>query len=127
MSDCNVCLGGTDFDFSFDFHEQTERNAKKAHVCCECQETIAVGERYEYTAAHGDDEFFTYKTCINCVEIRRAFSCDGNFICHEALWTEIEEILFPNMTTGCLEKIQTASAKAFLVRRWNEWKGLRKR
>ena len=26
------------------------------------------------------------------------------------------------MATGCLQKIRTAEAKEFLIKRWNEWK-----
>lgn len=47
------------------------------------------------------------------------------------LWVELEEHggengdgAFENFTSACLEKIERASAKAYLVERWKKWKGL---
>jgi hypothetical protein len=47
------------------------------------------------------------------------------------LWAELEEVggedsggAFEHFTSGCLAKIETASAKAYLVERYNTWNGL---
>ena len=54
--------------------------------------------------------------CIGGCDGTRSF---GN------LWEEIREYVFPEMTTGCLAKIEEPSAKAYLIERWQEWKGLK--
>jgi hypothetical protein len=41
------------------------------------------------------------------------------------LWERISEV-FDEINTGCLSKIETASAKTYLVSRWRKWKGLDK-
>ena len=122
MSDCNVCLGTDDFDFTWDFYSATVRRALKPHKCSECGITIKKLDRYEYFSAHGDGKFYNYHTCLPCAEMRECFACDGMYICHGQLWEEITEYLFPSMTTGCLEKLKTAEAKAYLIKKWNEWK-----
>jgi hypothetical protein len=122
MSDCNVCLGTDDFE-SCDFYEAKIHVARKAYRCEECQEEIKPGQRYERVSAKYDGEFDCLKTCLICCELRTAFTCEpGYAICHGMLWEEIKEYLFPQMTTGCLQKVRTAEAKEFLIKRWNEWK-----
>jgi hypothetical protein len=125
MSDCGVCLGGEP-DCSVEFYEGRTVKARKSHKCYECGELIAMGTRYFKESGKWDGEFGSFETCLICAEIRTAFTCDG-VICFGELWNEITDYLFPNMTTGCLEKLQTAEAKAFLVARWNKWKFKAKR
>ena len=122
MSDCSVCLGSDDFDGLCEFYEAGIVKARKQHECVECELPIPPGAKYERVRGKYDGEFFTEKTCLLCCELRTAFTCDGGAIVHGMLWEEIRDYLFPNMTTGCLEKIRTAEAKAFLVKRWNDWK-----
>jgi hypothetical protein len=120
MSDCNICLGDYEGDLPSAYWEQW-RVAKKEHKCCECGKPISKGQRYEYWRCVDGGEFSVYKTCEICQEIRTAFHCNGSWT-FTTLWEEIEEILFPEMTTGCLEKLTSAAAKNFLLMRWNEWK-----
>jgi len=35
----------------------------------------------------------------------------------------MHDYVFPELTTGCLEKLTTAAAKQYLMERWREWKG----
>jgi hypothetical protein len=122
MSDCNVCLG-SDIECYAEFYEGKTVTAKKDHKCTECRETIAKGTQYLRECGKWDGEFSSFHTCLICAELRTAFSCqDGQAICFGELWNEIEEYLFPEMTTGCLEKCKTAAAKQFLIDRWNKWK-----
>ncbi len=39
-----------------------------------------------------------------------------------ARFTATQEYAFQEMTTGCLDRLTSAAAKAELMRRWNEWK-----
>lgn len=127
MSDCNVCLGTDDFE-TCEFYEAKIHTARKEHQCEECREPIAIGQRYERVSLKFDGEFQEFKTCLICCELRTAFTCEpGYAIGHSMLWDEITLDLFPNMTTGCLQKIRTAEAKAYLIKRWNEWKFARAR
>jgi hypothetical protein len=120
MGECNVCLSGFDGDLPA-FSASNIRTARKQHKCCECEEPILIGQKYESYRICDDGEFQEFKTCLLCVDLRTAFNCEGNWT-FETMWDDIEEFLFPEMTTGCLQKIQTAAAKEFLVKRWNEWK-----
>ena len=60
--------------------------ARKQHQCCECRETIAVGERYRYEwQALSDGEMWEGKLCDACVYLfallyacERADGCQDN-------------------------------------------------
>ena len=120
MGDCGVCIGGCDGDTPEIYNERMVR-ARKVHKCCECEREILVGAVYEKVSGRWEGEFGTYKFCADCSDIGKSLSCgEGRTFLN--LWDDIEENLFPNMTRGCINKLQTASAKVFLVKRWNEWK-----
>ena len=44
--------------------------ARKEHVCEECGRRILAGERYETVAGKWDGEFFTFKTCSHCLDLK---------------------------------------------------------
>jgi hypothetical protein len=48
----------------------------------------------------------------------------GNGFYYECLWEEMRDYVFPEMTTGCLNRLKTSVAKQFLIERWKKWKGL---
>jgi len=54
--------------------------------------------------------------------VRKGLSCDGSFI-FTTLWDDLRDV-FPEMTTGCLAKIESAAGKAKLLQQWRAWKGL---
>ena len=118
---CSVCIDGGDGDEP-EFCDDREVKARKAHVCCECKIIIPVGTVYLRTAGKWYDiGMRVYHTCLVCAEIRAALCCDG--WTYTMLWEEAQNI-FPYLTTGCLEQLTTAAAKAKLLERWREWKGL---
>ena|ERR1700678_1241360 len=123
MSDCGVCIG-SEPDCMAEFYEVATVKARKSQVCNECGREIVKGTQYVRESGKWDGEFCSFKTCLLCVEIRSAFTCDeGNYaVCFGELWNDITENLFPNMNTGCLNKLKSAAAKQFLIDRWNEWK-----
>jgi hypothetical protein len=47
--------------------------ARKPWTCVECRRPIAKGERHERVGALHDGSWSTYRTCLGCVDIRRAF------------------------------------------------------
>ena len=127
MSDCGFCIGGYDCDGYPEFSDLAWPKARKEHRCGECARTILKGEVYNRWSGKFDGELFRYKTCAQCYEIRLAFSCtesDQTGPPQGELWSDIYEMMFPRLTTACFDKLQTPQAKAFLQKKWIEWKGI---
>ena len=122
MSDCNVCIGGYDFDGYIEMFEQKVIRARKEHKCNECRRVISKGAECERTSGKWEGEFSTDHTCMDCVNIREAFRCDEPMALG-MLWADIDAV-FGEVTTGCVARIETASAKAYFMERWRKWKGL---
>lgn len=70
------------------FETKRHYTAKKNHVCNECNRVIATGERYEYIAAKYDGEFYSVKTCFDCVSMRDALFCTAYY---GNIWCNVEE------------------------------------
>ncbi|WP_052700080.1 hypothetical protein [Methylocucumis oryzae] len=51
-------------------YREVWRKAIKEHKCCECQDVIKIGERYQYVAGVWEGQFSTFKTCASCVDVR---------------------------------------------------------
>lgn len=119
--DCGICISGSDENLASPFMEQW-RTARKPNRCDECKRPILIGHRYEFAAGCWDGDWSAYKTCEQCVEIRKAFACDGSWT-YTTLWEDLENG-FPTLTTGCFEQLTTTAAKALLRERWAAWKGL---
>lgn len=128
MSDCNACLVGWEPDgYCEVFSRSVVKKSRKVFRCCECRRAIPIGSPYErtFTVFEGDAE--TYRTCMICVEIRDTYYCkpEGNPTL-AMLWDDIDsEDFFINFTTGCLAKLKTPEAKAYMLERWQKWKGLK--
>ena len=121
MSDCSVCIGYSDYDAPEWSNVTIIKKSRKPVVCCECARELPKGTPYERAAMKYCGDFYCYRSCMDCVHIRDGLRC-GGFL-YESLWDSINEI-FDQVTTGCLEKIETASAKAYFLERWRKWKGL---
>lgn len=80
------------------------RAAGKDHRCGECSGTILKGDRHEAYVLLFDGCVTTHRTCLDCLEIRNHFSCDGSWIFGH-VWDDLESNLFPTMTAGgpCFE------------------------
>lgn len=127
MADCGVCIGtGYDCcDGSPEICETRWPRARKEHRCGECGATVRKGEEYQRISGKYDGEFFDEKTCIDCAEVRDAFTCEAPPIFGQ-LWADMKEFVFPALTTSCFDKMQTPRGKQFLREEWMKWKGLRK-
>jgi hypothetical protein len=55
-----------DLDDRCSIWNETYRKARKPYRCGECRRDIAVGERYVYLWALGEDGPFTARWCIHC-------------------------------------------------------------
>jgi len=127
MSECGVCISGYDCDGSVDIGAVRWPKAKKEHRCEDCNEPIPVGSKYQRASGKYDGEFFDIKTCSVCVEVRDAFTCaeyDQAGPPPGHLWVDIQEQMFPSITTVCFDKLQSPEAKEYLRERWMKWKGL---
>ena len=68
--------------------------AKKMHKCCECKESIIPKYKYENATSLWDGKFYTFKTCMRCVALRKKF-CSNGFV-HEELFEQLAECLNSN-------------------------------
>lgn len=119
MSDC-VCIWNDDGDLP-EFSTEAVVKARKPYACCECRGIIAIGQQHERVSGKWDGDIRTYRTCLLCREIRRAFCCD--VWTFTLLWDDIEEQMFRErgLDGACLENLSTVDAKQFLQRRWWAW------
>jgi hypothetical protein len=94
--------------------------AAKDHYCCECDDPIKKGTRYEKYKSLCDGHWSTSRTCMSCVEIRNHFACDGWIF--GQLWSDLEQNFFPDMKAGgpCMDGLSPA-AKGRLYEKRLEW------
>lgn len=62
--------------------------AAKQHKCCECGRSIEKGEEYELVVGKWDGGLSTYKTCLICCEVRKAFFCSWTYT---QIWDDLLE------------------------------------
>jgi len=75
MGEC-ACIYVDDYETA-EFYTDKRPVARKVHKCCECGGTIKPGEKYEYVTAKWGGAISTYKTCLDCLSIRKVFFCNG--------------------------------------------------
>lgn len=120
---CGVCISSFLDGDCAEFSTRREVKARKAYKCCECRAVIAIGTIHEYVVGKWDGDMASYRTCLPCAEIRQALCCDG--WTYTTLWDDASDSeLFDRMTTGCLDQLTTAAAKAKLLDRWRIHKDL---
>lgn len=71
------------------FVRKTIRAAGKAHRCCECGRTIAVGERHTYAAGKWDGTLDTFRRCAHCEAVWQAL--DERLPCYCWYWGGLYE------------------------------------
>jgi len=125
--DCEISLGGDGEPISgfkaFMTTDDTET------TCVECRRKIPAGQERERATGELNDEAFEVDTCLDCHHIAKGLQTEGRD--YGSLWAQLEEHggedengAFEQFTTGCLDKVETASAKQYLVERFKKWKGL---
>jgi hypothetical protein len=122
MSECGVCIGSGDYEGYCEFFQSDVRKARKEHRCCECNRVITRGANYVAVRGKYEGDFWSETLCCDCDEIGSAFACDGGRL-YCQLWEDMEYV-FDKLTTACFDRLQTPSAKAYLRKRWMDWKGL---
>ncbi len=75
MGDCSCVL--VDVDDGPSAFQAADPKARKEHKCCECGRVILPGETYRRESGIWDGDPRRYKTCSECLSIRRVFLCGG--------------------------------------------------
>ena len=123
MGCADVCLD-MDYEGSNEFYSDKMVKARKAHRCCECRESIPVGDTYHYACGKSDGDFWTNATCATCHEIRAAFTC-GSWVFTQ-LWEMVCAEMFPVWNTqgpyDCLAKLTTPKAIKLCNDRYRQWR-----
>lgn len=57
--------------------EQKIKKANRKYICVECGCIIEKGDKYEYYRSIYCNIFDTYKTCLDCLSVRKEFFCEG--------------------------------------------------
>ena len=70
--DCSV-----DIDEAAKVYHIEKPIARKEHKCCECNEPIIKGQKYEKITALWDGHWETYKTCQPCLNMRDDYCPSG--------------------------------------------------
>lgn len=65
--------------------------AHKTHICCECGGVIKLFETYERASGIWDGEPMRFKTCLDCVEMRKELSEGEEQWYYGGLWEAIVE------------------------------------
>jgi hypothetical protein len=124
MTDCGVCIGGGDYDGSYEFYSDRVVRARKLHKCYECGRQISIGSQYQRYSGKWEGQMDSFTTCLDCMNIREGLSRDGRWPPFGQLWDEIHQVFGEVVSTACLAKIPTSAAKAYFLERWRKWKGI---
>lgn len=121
-NNCGCVYSSYDGDES-PFYDTSRPKARKPHRCCECRETIPVGDCYERTTGKWNESLETYKTCLACAEIRQLLCCEGwNYT---ALWEDVREYFHQGGNPmGCINTLESAAAKTKLADEYRDFLGL---
>ena len=63
---------------------------RKDYECCECGEAIAKKEKHESAGGLVCGEFYNYRTCLACYEIRSEYARNGFYF--GGLWEAMNEV-----------------------------------
>lgn len=92
--------------------------ARKVHTCGECHEKIKIGERYEYINGYWDGDFYIFKSCALCAELRNKFFWSGRSddgYLWEFLGEHFDESAYPGTIKMCDLKGLTPAAQQKLI------------
>ena len=91
---------------------ESQPTARKRHKCGECRGIIDVGEKYNLEVSLYDGNISTYKTCLDCMSIRREFFKGGFYYegIVEALGEHVKDSV-GDISESCLASL-TPGARA---------------
>jgi hypothetical protein len=101
----------------------------EALSCTECSRPIESGVEHEIVTGDLYDDTCEFHTCMDCVHIAEGLQTNGRD--HGMLWGQLEEYGgedggggFEHFNSGCMARVKTSSAKAYVLARYQKWKGL---
>jgi hypothetical protein len=83
----NSCVCSEYAGDSPELFSKQNRIARKVHHCCECNEEIAPGKKYEYAKGLWDGDFQCFCTCLPCSNIRKSLFRGG--YTYTSMWEDI--------------------------------------
>lgn len=106
-----------------DFTSQKMVTARKDHKCIECRGVIKKGDLYEKTAGKWDGSFESFKTCSDCLSLRKEFFSGGYYYGH--IWEDFEiyvDMGYAEISETCLAKLTpVARGRACeIIQKWWE-------
>ncbi len=125
MSACGACIGGGDIDGYAVCPSVKVIKPKKLRKCVECREPLPIGVECQKISGLYDGAWFAEYTCLPCAEIVDVYSCGDIPPAVGSMWEVWDDGAFQDMKMAgeCWDKL-SAPAKAKLLERWREWKGL---
>ncbi|MBF0121700.1 MAG: hypothetical protein HQK79_22960 [Desulfobacterales bacterium] len=84
------------------FVKRSQNIARKEHNCCECKETIQIGDKYilskgKWKQKETEESYFrTYRTCLFCDGVSNDLQGYGHSIAFTVLWHFIANCLEDN-------------------------------
>lgn len=87
MNDCCIYINA-EVEEEPSFVKTKMTKAAKEHICTECERTIEKGETYEYVVGSWHKELRTYRTCPDCLSIRKELFDDDWY--YEFIWEDLE-------------------------------------
>ena len=110
MTTC-PCLVDVDIDDDGpSFFKTKNTKSIKKHKCCECKRTIEKGEEYEKASGMWDGRFDGFKTCSDCISLRKEFFTYGYY--YGRIWEDFEEhvdAVDAAISESCLSKLTPAA------------------
>src|SRR5271166_5862921 len=113
MTDCGICIGGGG---GLDIRDYAASivEARRDYRCYECERALLTGTQYEKVTGSGErGELLTYRTCLDCMNIAKGLSCNGDRL-HGSLWEDLEEFggidsepAFDEFSEACVAKVET--------------------
>ena len=88
---------------------ETFQKARKEHKCGECYRTIVKGEEYEKIVTVFDSRLYTYKTCMDCVSVRKQFFTTFYY---ESIWEYFREYVsdvYGEIPENCISELTPAA------------------
>jgi len=76
---------GCDFEDGPSILREKLVKARKQHKCCECGNTIEIGDEYEYVFGVWDGESSQFHTCEKCSDLRASLQAVGFCVPYQEL------------------------------------------
>lgn len=98
--ECSCEINIDTSDDTADYYNSKIIKARKNHQCCECHKVIKPGEQYEIISGCWDGSFEHYKTCTDCLSLRKQFFPHGWYF--NQMWDDFFENIGCSANESCI-------------------------